>query len=247
MLSLRELERRSPHSLEDTSRPPEPSQVFQSLWANEGKQRQQFFVLALLSLSALVFVLVAYAQLARASRFVPFLYVVDRSGEVLALGAAKPLPADTDTVTYLTLEHFISGVRAVYRDPLAQRAALQAAYAYLPGPEHPEASSGAFLETYLSNNDPRTLAERLQRTVEIVAITKLPARPGMKTNTSTWRIRWRETSYPLSLGSSTSSEWEAFALVRVHPKKVIEAFDRNPFGIYIDQISWSRLTPENRS
>jgi type IV secretion system protein VirB5 len=206
------------------------------------------FAITLLSLAMSLTLVVAYVRLAHASRFVPFLYVVDRSGEVLALGTPHPIANDADAVIYHALEEFTTAVRAVFRDPNAERYALKRAYAYLPG-DNPNSTSTGFLEAYMSNHDPRLLAERFSRTAEIVSILKVPQRTADRSGggpSSTWRIRWRETTYPVGTAQGDTSEWEAFATVRVHPKKTIEAFDPNPFGIFLDHLSWSRLTPEAR-
>lgn len=244
MRFLRKGEHRSPSP---ASEPPDPREEFLTLWANLGKQRSALFLLALFALAALVFLTVSYVRLAHASRLIPFLYVVDRSGEVLALGAAHPIEADHDAVVYNSLETFFTSVRAVYRDPNAQRVALKRAYVYLPG-DNPGATSATFLEAYMSANDPRLLADQFSRTAEMVSILKLPPSPSDHgaARSATWRIRWRETTYPLGTGLRETSEWEAFATVRVHPKTAVKAFDPNPFGVYIDHLSWSRLTPENR-
>ena len=241
---MRFLPLRKGRSSKPAALPPDPREEFFSLWAHQGKQRFQLFVIAVLALSALVLLTVSYIRLAHASRFVPFLYVVDRSGEVLPLGPARPIPGGSDAVIQSSLATFISSVRAVYRDPYAERASLTKAYVFLPG-DNPGATSTGFLEAYMSANDPRVLAERLSRTVEIVSLLKLPQKAG-EAGGSTWRIRWRETVYPVGAALSETSEWESFATVRVHPKKTVDAFDPNPFGVYVDHLSWSRLTPEPR-
>lgn len=228
--------------------PPSPRDEFFTLWSHFGKQRFQMFSITLVSLAISLTLLVSYVRLAHASRFVPFLYVVDRSGEVLALGIAHPVSTDADAVVYHALEEFTTGVRAVFRDPNAERYALKKAYAYLPG-DNPRATSTGFLETYMSNNDPRVLADRFSRTAEIVSILKIPQKSpdrGANGQSSTWRIRWRETTYPVGTAQGETSEWEAFVTVRLHPKRTVEAFDPNPFGVFIDHLSWSRLTPEAR-
>lgn len=241
-------ERRSPNL--PAAAPPNPREEFLSLWANLGRQRSQLFVLSALALAAVILLTVSYVRLAHSSRLVPYLYVVDRSGEVLALGAARPIPSDHDAVIYQALATFISSVRAVYRDPLAQRATLKRAYALLPA-NHPDSSSVAFLEAYMQANDPRLLAERFTRSADIVSILKLPkdtpTGDSQTSSASSWRIRWREDVFPLgALGRPQSSEWEAFVSVRVRPKRTIPAFDPNPFGIFIDHLAWSRLTPEHQ-
>jgi type IV secretory pathway TrbF-like protein len=239
---------RERRSLPSFLRPPDPREEFFSLWANLGKQRSYLFLITLLALGALIFLSVSYVRLAHATRLVPFLYVVDRSGEVLALGSAHPVAADSDPVVYNVLETFITGVRAVFRDPNAERFILKRAYAFLPG-DNPDSSSTGFLEAYMSANDPRLLAERLSRTADVVSILKLPPKPGERpsaAHASTWRIRWRETTIPIGTAQADTADWEAFVQVRVHPKTAVEAFDPNPFGVYIDHLSWSRLTPDVR-
>jgi type IV secretion system protein VirB5 len=216
------------------------------LWSDQGKQRHQLLVITLFSLTLCVVLLISYVRLAHSSRFVPFLYIVDRSGEVLALGGAKPLPADSDGTVYYSLATFITNLRAVYSDPLAERAALKSAYVYLPG-DNPDARSKPFLEAYMSDHDPRVLSQSFSRTAEIVSLLKLPNRQADKPSksgvSSIWRVRWRETTYPISTGISETTEWEAFATVRLHPKRIVESFDPNPFGVYVDQLNWSRVSP----
>jgi type IV secretory pathway TrbF-like protein len=189
--------------------PPSPRDEFFSIWSHFGKQRFQMFSLTLLSLALSLTLLVSYVRLASSSRLVPFLYVIDRSGEVLALGTAHPIAADSDAVVYHALEEFTTGVRAVFRDPNAERYALKRAYAYLPG-DNVLATSTGFLETYMARNDPRLLSEQFSRTAEIVSILKLPQKSSGNGNggvsavgsngnggSSTWRLRWRETTYPV--------------------------------------------------
>jgi type IV secretory pathway TrbF-like protein len=232
--------------------PPDPREEFWNNFLAFGKARQTLVVFALLSMCTNVIALIGYVRVTLASRFVPFFYVVDRAGEVLALGGAKPLPADTDTVVYLALGSFITSLRAVYTDPLAEKTALTTAYAYLPNNSHPDSTSLAFVTAYLSNNDPRTAVESCTRSAEIVAITKLPGRVSRPSSQgrsapATWRIRWRETTYPIAVGVPTTTEWEAFAAVTVRPKQTVEAFDPNPFGIYVESINWSRITPDKKT
>jgi type IV secretory pathway TrbF-like protein len=238
--------RREPRP-EASAPPPDPRDEFFSLWAMLGKQRSQMFTITLLSpLGIALTLLISYVRLSHASRFVPFLYVVDRSGEVLALGATRPIAADSDAVVYSSLETFITSVRSVYQDQGAERFILKKAYAFLPA-DNPRATSTPFLEAYMTANDPRLLSQRFTRSAEIVSILKVPQPKTdrrLATQSSTWRIRWRETTYPVGTTLGEASEWEAFATVRIHPKKTVEAFDPNPLGVYIDHLNWSRLTPE---
>lgn len=240
-------ERRSDSPVDPAGEPPTQRHEFEVIWANLGKQRQQLFVIAALALTALLLVLGSYVHLATSSRFVPYLYVVDRSGEVLALGSSKPTTADADPIVYFALESFISGVRSVFTDQNAERYVLQRAYAYLPR-NTPGADSEAFVARHLQANDPRTLAATETRTVELISILKVPATaPQAPKAPRTWRIRWRETRTPVVGGSLAITEWEAFVTVRVSPKRFIEAFDPNPMGVWVDHISWGSLSTTNSS
>jgi len=227
-------EQRSP-----ATHPPDPRQEFLSVWAHLGRQRQQLLLISVLALGIAATVLIAYVRLANASRLVPYLYVVDRGGELLALGTAQPTPADSDPIVYNALDTFISGIRSVYTDQNAERYVLQRSYAYLPNT--PGSTAASFLGSYLAQNDPRKLAEVFTRSVEIVSILRVP-NPSGSSGPSSWRVKWREITTPLAGGAATLAEWEAFLTVRIKRKKTIDAFDQNPIGIWIDHLTWSLLS-----
>jgi type IV secretion system protein TrbF len=220
-----------------------PREEFFTLWAHFGRQRAQLVTIAALSGALNLILGSAYIIRAQSSMFVPYLYVTDKTGEVVPLGAAKELTV-TDLIVSNALGNFFKGIRSVYSDPHAQGTAVRDAYVYIP--RTPGATSRDFVGAYFADNDPRTLAERFTRTVEIIATTKLPRQAGATKSTSvaTWRVRWRETTYNLGAPTALVADWDAFVTVRIKPKRKLEAFDPNPMGIYIDSLQWSRLTPE---
>ncbi len=218
-----------------------PREEFFTLWAHFGRQRAQLVSLAVLSGILNLILASAYIIRAQSSVFIPYLYVTDKTGDVVPLGPARELTV-TDLIISNALGNFFKGIRSVYSDPNAQRTAVRDAYVHIPR----TASSRDFIAAFFADNDPRTLAKRLTRTVEIVATTKLPPQPGAtrSASTATWRVRWRETTYIVGAPTVLVADWDAFVTVRSKPKRKLEAFDPNPLGIYIDSLQWSRLAPE---
>lgn len=218
-----------------------PREEFFTLWGHFGRQRAQLVILATLSGILNLILASAYIVRAQSSLYIPYLYVTDKTGEVVPLGPAQELVV-TDLIVSSALGNFFKGVRAVYSDPNAQRTSVRDAYVYIPR----TAASRDFIGAYFADHDPRTVSKRLTRTVEIIATTKLPSQPGLAASASaaTWRVRWRETTFVVGAPTVLVADWDAFATVRIKPKRKLEAFDPNPMGIYIDSLQWSRLSPE---
>lgn len=233
---------RERRSFTDAS-PPSPREEFLAIWAHLGRQRQQAWVLAGLCLLSNLFLAVSYVSLANRSRLVPYVFAVDRTGDVVPLGKAQAVATDDPRLTVPALEAFLVNVRAVYRDPLAQKEAASRAYLYLSASARASRAL-RFVEAYYRANDPRTMAKAFSRSIEVVSIIPVSSPSSTSRDTALWQLRWRETSYPTSGGSPTFSDWQAFATVRVAPATYIEQLDRNPFRVLIEDLSWSRVTPE---
>jgi type IV secretion system protein VirB5 len=62
----------------------------------------------------------------------------------------------------------------------------------------------------------------------------LPSGPG-------WRVQWVETEYPVDGGTPEVHPWEAYVGVRLSPPETTESIERNPLGVYITSITWTRV------
>jgi type IV secretion system protein VirB5 len=94
------------------------------------------------------------------------------------------------------------------------------------------------LNTYFADpsHDPRVLGETITRQVEIASTLPVPA-------STTWKIRWIETEYPLIAGMLTRvTAWEGYVTVRLRAPTTAEGVQDNPLGVFITSINWTQVT-----
>ena len=90
------------------------------------------------------------------------------------------------------------------------------------------------LEALMANEHPLDdIKENRATDVEIISITKETGKGD------TYQIRWKEKVYE---GTELKGEctMAAFVAVKLAQPKTEEQIKHNPFGIYIDDISWSK-------
>jgi type IV secretory pathway TrbF-like protein len=172
----------------------------------------------------------AYIRLSSQAHITPYVVEVDQLGRAVAFGPAEQIRSTDNRIVVAELSRFISNVRTVYTDPYAQRDALYRAYAYATS------ETAAFLDEHFRgpDNDPRLLAQRLTREVDVDFVLQIP-------KTHTWRVQWEETDHPRAAGATTRSAWEAYLTVVVVPPTTAEALQKNPIGLWVRAISWTRV------
>ena len=198
----------------------------------KGKRNWQW--VAALSLVLLGLAVAGLVALATQSRVVPYVVEVDRVGRAEAIVPADAATIAEDRVVVAALSSFISNIRTVYADPVAQRDAVYRAYAHVAG------DARDFLEGYFSDpqNDPRRLGKDFRRAVEVTAV--LPV-PGTDQGTGrTYRVQWNETDTSTQ-GGERERAWEGYASVTLAPPTTTEGIERNPLGVFVTDLSWSPL------
>jgi type IV secretion system protein VirB5 len=171
-------------------------------------------------------------RLATQSRVEPYVVEVDRFGAVRAAAPAAPLtPSAEERVLKAMLATFIHDVRSISGDPTTLRDQVQRAYAVV-GPE-----AGAYLDAYFASpaHDPRLLRRDGSRLIEVASVLR---RPG----SSTWTVRWTETTVPrVGGGVPTMTAWEGNLTTRLVPPTTTDRLLLNPLGLYITQLDWTQV------
>ncbi|MDT0632946.1 type IV secretion system protein [Rubrivirga litoralis] len=207
---------------------------FTRTFSDLAKGKRNWQLVAVFSLALLGISLVGLVTLALQSRTVPYVVEVDRLGRVEAVAPAEAVPAASDRVVIASLARFVSDIRTIYSDPVAQRDAVFRAYSYIAG------DARDFLEGYFSDpqNDPRALAAELRRSVEIVSVLPIPT--GSDDEDRVYRVRWNEAEVS-TRGGTRERAWEGYMTVEVQPPVTTEGIQRNPLGVFVTDLSWSAL------
>lgn len=159
------------------------------------------------------------------SRVVPYVVEVDRLGEARAVERLADGYRPTDPQIAWHLGRFIANVRSISLDPVLMRENWLTAYDFVTG------RGGLFLDEYARAADPFGQIGARTVSVQVTSVVRASDR--------SFQVKWTETAYERGSLAGTS-RWTAMLSVVVRPPASAEALRKNPLGLYIDAIDWSR-------
>ncbi len=155
----------------------------------------------------------------------PWVIEVDRLGEAQAVGPANPSYQPTDPQIAFHLARFIENVRGLSADAIVLRQDWLRAYDFTT------AGGAAALNDYARVNDPFAKLGKLQIAVEISSV--------IRASPDSFRVAWIERRY--ESGQLTATErWTAILTVVVETPRSADRLRRNPLGVYVNAINWSK-------
>jgi type IV secretion system protein VirB5 len=159
------------------------------------------------------------------SRIVPYVVEVDRLGEPRAVSPAVSGYRATDPEIAWGLARFIEDVRTISLDPVLMRRQWLRAYDFA-------SDRGAlFLNDYARRADPFAHIGEQAVSVEVTSVVRASDR--------SFAIKWVETSFDRGQRTGTA-HWSAFLTVQLKPPANADVLRRNPLGLYVEAIDWSR-------
>jgi len=167
-------------------------------------------------------------QSARGS-IVPWVVEIDRLGEARTVAPATPDYQPGDSQIAFHLARFIEQVRSIPADPIVLRQNWLRAYDFTT-------DRGALaLNDFAKAADPFARVGRQQVSVEVSSV--------IRASPDSFRIAWSEKRYE-SGQLATTERWSAFLTIAVRPPTDADRLRRNPLGIFVNAIDWSKeLTP----
>lgn len=221
--------KRSVHRYGRTPLPETPYQRAGQLWDERiGSARVQarnwrYIAFGGLALSSAMSVALIWQSLQ--SRVTPYVVEVDRLGEARAVTAAEAGYAPTDPQIAWHLAAFIRNVRTVSLDPVLMRRDWLGAYDFVT-------QRGAqFLGSYARSAAP---FDRIGERTVSVQVTSV-----VRASDQSFQVKWIETAFDRGAQDGIT-RWTAILSVKSRPPRSADTLRRNPLGIYIDAIDWSR-------
>jgi type IV secretory pathway TrbF-like protein len=158
------------------------------------------------------------------SRVTPYVVEVDRLGEARAVQAADVAYQPTDSQVAWHLSHFITNIRSVSLDPVLMRRDWLEAYDFAT-------KRGAqFLGEYARSASPFANVERTV-SVQVTSV--------VRASDKSFQVKWTETAFERG-SQAGSSRWTAILTTVTRPPASADVLRKNPLGIYVDAIDWSR-------
>jgi len=159
------------------------------------------------------------------SRVTPYVVEVDRLGEARAVSEAEAAFRPTDPQIAWHLARFIRNVRSISLDPVVMREDWLDAYAFATQ------RGSQFLGDYARASEP--FAHVGQRTVS-VQVTSI-----VRASDKSFQVKWTEIAF--ERGSMAGrSNWTAILTLVTKTPANAEVLRKNPLGIYVDAVDWSR-------
>ena len=156
---------------------------------------------------------------------VPWVVQVDRLGQSQAVAPAVADYRPTDPQIAWHLARFIEQVRSIPADAIIVRQNWLRAYDFTT-------DRGAMaLNDYARSNDPFTKVGTQQIAIDVSSV--------IRASPDSFRVAWTERRYQDGSLAETS-RWTAILTVVVQPPRDAERLRKNPLGIFVNAINWSR-------
>ena len=156
---------------------------------------------------------------------VPWVVQVDRLGEAQAVVPAIANFRPTDPQIAWHLARFIEQVRGIAADPIIVRQNWLRAYDFAT-------DRGALaLNDFARASDPFGRVGRQQVAVEVSSV--------IRASDDSFRVAWIERTYENGQLARTD-RWTAILTIVVQPARDAERLRKNPLGIFVHAINWSR-------
>lgn len=167
------------------------------------------------------------------SRVVPYVVEVDNLGQAQAIAPAATDYRPTDPQIAWFLARFITAVRARSLDPVLMRENWLSAYDFATE------RASLFLGEYARTSDPFADVGRKTVSVQVTSV--------VRASDTSFQVKWIEQHYERGSLAGTS-RWTAILTVKIRPPRSADVLRKNPLGLYVDAIDWSREleTPADR-
>ena len=156
---------------------------------------------------------------------VPWVVEVNKLGEARAVEPATVGYRPTDPQIAFHLARFIEQVRSLPADPVIVRQNWLRAYDFTTD------RGGQALNDHARANDPFAQIGRVQVAVDISSV--------IRASPDSFRVAWTERRYQDGALAATV-RWSAILTVVTQPPRTPDALRKNPLGLFINAINWSR-------
>ena len=201
------------------------AQVWDDRIGSARVQAKNWRLTALVALGLCAALSAAYVWRSTQSMVTPYVIELDSSGEVRTVSATVANYEPTDAQIAYQLAGFIKNVRSVSIDPIVVRENWLEAYNYTTD------KAALTLNDYARDNDPFSDVGKRSVSIDIASI--------VRSSDDSFDVRWRETTF-LSGVRQRQDTYTAVLSIIIDPPRDEATLHRNPLGVYVHGINWSR-------
>ena len=156
---------------------------------------------------------------------VPWVVQVDSIGQAQAVAPAEADYRPTDPQIAFHLARFVTGVRSLSIDPIVVRQNWFEAYDYTTD------KGAATLNDYARAADPFSRIGQQSVAVQVNSV--------VRASDASFQVRWTERRY-VNGEAAGLERWTAVLSIVLQAPRSEERLRKNPLGIYVNGLSWSR-------
>jgi type IV secretory pathway TrbF-like protein len=156
---------------------------------------------------------------------VPWVVQVDKIGEAQAIAPAIADYKPTDPQIAWHLARFVENVRAIPADPIIVRQNWLKAYDFVTD------KGTVALNDYARANDPFAKIGQVQIAIEVASV--------IRASNDSFRVAWTERRYE-NASLAATERWTAILTIIVQPPRDAERLRKNPLGVFIHAVNWSK-------
>jgi type IV secretion system protein TrbF len=155
----------------------------------------------------------------------PWVVEVDRVGQAQTVAPANSAYQPTDPQIAFHLARFIEHVRGLPIDAIVLRQDWLRAYDFTTD------RGAAALNDYARGNDPFAKLGKMQIAVDVSSV--------IRASPDSFRVAWIERRYDNGQLAATE-RWTAILTIVVEAPRDVDRLRKNPLGIYVNAINWSK-------
>jgi len=201
------------------------AQIWDERMGSARVQAKNWRLMAIATLGLLIAQGAGMLWLAGQSRVTPYVVEVDTSGRVRAVGAALVDWHPNDAQIGQALARFITQTRSLSSDPIVVRQNWLEAYNLVTR------KAAVTLSAWAAANDPFAQVGRKTITVEIISV--------VRAGPTSFELRWKESRFEQGRWMG-DAEFTAMLGILLQTPATEEAIRKNPLGLYIDHLNWSK-------
>ncbi len=180
--------------------------------------------------SALFISVISLAYMGSQSRIQPYVVEVGQGGNILGVAVPSSSNNLSSKIVQYFIEQFVINLRSITPDNIVEKKNMADVYACVN--TAPGSNALRIVKGYIENNNPFVLNSKETNQIQIESI--------MAISDKTYQINWSETKRTLE-GTVISNENYTGQFTYMTGNVTSEGFSYNPFGIYITDISWSKV------
>jgi type IV secretion system protein VirB5 len=184
---------------------------------------------ALLALAVSLVATSGLIVLSAKAKVIPYVVAIDNLGRVLAAGPADQASRADDRLKRAALFQWVSDLRTVTTDGVAQRKAIDRVYSMIASGSPAQVEIGEFYRS----DPPYQRAQTKTVDVDVKAV--------FAASDKTYQVEWMETIRGLSGQVESEDRWKGSFTIAVNPPTDEKLIRVNPLGIYVTNVSWSKV------